>query len=84
MQSEYEYFKVEVIPTKGKTNIYSIINKMDSSVHLGYIKWFGPWRKYCFYPTSGTVWDTKCLAGVVFFINELMAARKADKAHPKT
>lgn len=43
-----------------KTPIYSLESVYDK-VFLGEVKWYGPWRRYCFYPCDNTVWDVKCL-----------------------
>ncbi len=43
--------------------------------HLGTIKWYAPWRKYCFYPGDSTVFDSKCLQDIQDKIDALMSER---------
>ena len=47
-----------------KTPIYRIWDR--NAVCIALIKWYGPWRKFCFFPEgSGVVWDNKCLQEVI-------------------
>lgn len=56
--------------TSGKTKVYEITTK-DSSSILGYIKWHGAWRKYCFYPEGNTIFDSKCLEAISICLLDL-------------
>lgn len=63
----------------GKTEVLEV-----SSVGtiLGKIKWYAPWRRYCFYPAGAnyqTIFDVQCLGEITAKINELMDARKEQK-----
>lgn len=62
-----------------KTNIYYIYADEDKEILLGRIKWYGPWRKYCFYPEDNIVWDNKCLTELVEYLNELNYEYKRKK-----
>lgn len=66
-KGEYFYILKKTIEGR-KTSIYHIINNMRISI--GSIKWFAPWRKYCFYPSTSTVWDNKCLQQILNLLNE--------------
>lgn len=44
--------------------------------YLGTIKWYSPWRTYCFFPTPDTLYDTKCLQDIGSYIDNLIAERK--------
>ena len=57
----------------GKTEIYEIKNGTQA---LGAIKWWARWRRYCFFPNAGSVWDAACLKEVQYFIDDLMDKRK--------
>lgn len=67
-KGEYFYVLKEFIKGR-KTPIYHIINN-SMRINIGCIKWFAPWRKYCFYPGSGTVYDNKCLQQILNLLNE--------------
>lgn len=73
----YKYFTIrcERAATGRKTPIYSVCNNR-SGVDLGSIKWYGPWRQYCFFPDGDTVWSRSCLDEITFLIGLLMKARK--------
>lgn len=59
----FEYYVQE-----RKTPILVIKNWDD--MELGQIKWYQSWRKFCFYPDDGTIWDNKCLSELLEFINK--------------
>ena len=76
MKSKYIY--MTLIEQKLKTNVYAIGNK-SGGYRIGIIKWYGPWRQYCFFPKEDTIWNKGCLEDVNEFIQGLMDERKADK-----
>ena len=57
----------------GATDIYQVFSKKDSSCHflLGFIKWYGPWRKYAFFPEPKTLFDNKCLTDLAGVLHKL-------------
>jgi hypothetical protein len=62
-----------------KTKVFAVTAK--TGVHLGYVKWWGPWRRYAFFPDERTAFETQCLTDIVEFINKLMEERKHEKAN---
>lgn len=67
-----------------KTPIYHIISK-NSNSEIGIIKWYGAWRKFCFFPNGETIWDTNCLIEVTNFIDDLNEAyRERNKEYKHT
>ena len=42
---------------------WSIRSNSDDFL-LGWIRWYAPWRRWCFLPCEGTVWSNDCLACV--------------------
>lgn len=53
-----------------KTPIYHIYSK-TSKDEIGQIKWYGAWRKFCFFPNEETIWDSKCLNSLMEFLDEI-------------
>lgn len=51
----------------GKTRVFTVHSTHDSSL-LGEVRWFARWRKYCFFPTSATVFEQICMRDVSDFI----------------
>jgi len=68
MKSYIEYM---LTGTKPKTNVYTIFSK-SSGDRLGEIKWYAPWRQYCFFPDEETIWAKGCLNEVNFLIEKFM------------
>lgn len=68
---------IEQAPT-GKTKRFNIMPK-DLGPMIGEIKWYGPWRKYCFFPKPNCVFETDCLKDIISFLSKLMLDRKIEK-----
>ena len=50
-----------------KTDIWIIFTK-DGRTNLGFIKWYGRWRGYAFFPQSDTIYEEDCLRDIADFI----------------
>lgn len=76
----YEYIHFVVIEEKPKTTVWSCRNN-NSGGELGRVKWFGPWRQYCFFPVGNatTVFNRGCLEDIIHFINIQMQKRDTKK-----
>jgi hypothetical protein len=53
---------------KGKTKVFTVYSSQSKSL-LGYIKWYGAWRSYCFFPLN-SLFDSNCLIEVAVFCDE--------------
>lgn len=62
----------------GKTKVFDVIS---SNVTLGEVRWYGPWRRYTFHPSEGTLFDRNCMNEIIVFIDQLMDDRKAKRAN---
>ncbi len=63
---------------KQKTKRFMVGNKENGFI-VGWIKWYGPFRQYSFFPTENTVFERTCLKDITEFIEKLMAERKGIK-----
>jgi hypothetical protein len=70
-----EYMESVLIEGKGKTGRHQILEKHSFFV-LGTVKWYGPWRQYCFFPSPECVFNTGCMNDICSFIKKLMEERK--------
>jgi hypothetical protein len=75
--NEYKYLSFVEQAPKTKTKVFEVKNKVFGDV-LGYVKWYAPWRKYCFYVDSDLVFDAGCLWDIQDFMNKLMAERREN------
>jgi len=75
--TDYKYLVFYEEPSLKKTKVFSVRNKLSYDI-LGYVKWYAPWRKYCFFCSLDLVFDAGCLADIQDFINRLMAERKGE------
>lgn len=70
------------VPSSGKTEVYTVETK--ACLPIGTIKWYGSFRKYCFFPNANTVWDTSCLNDVIYFMSKLQREYEAGKKDKQT
>jgi hypothetical protein len=73
--NKYKYLSFIEKPTATKTKVFEVRNKYFYEL-LGHVKWYAPWRKYCFVTSPGIIYDSGCLADILDFTNKLMAERK--------
>lgn len=63
----------------GKTKVWRVRNKRTAE-EIGTLKWYGGFRKYCFFPIlTGFDWllfDADCLRMIADFLDEQNAIRK--------
>jgi len=76
LKTEYEYIKFELVEKKPATNVWWCVNKKSDS-WIGTVRWYGPWRQYCFFPEMNTVFSVGCMKDVANFVEAAMAARKS-------
>jgi hypothetical protein len=77
----HKYLCFEELEAKPKTKQFAVKNKTSDFI-LGYVKWHGPWRRYCFFiDRPDLVFDAGCLAEICDFINKLMLERKTEKSN---
>jgi hypothetical protein len=51
MNVTYKYLSFEELEVKTKTKQFIVRNKLTGFI-LGHVKWYAPWRKYCFLTNS--------------------------------
>jgi len=79
MKTRYEYIHfVDECRYDIKTRSFMCHNN-NSGEWLGTVKWYGPWRQYCYFPCHADrpVYSTGCLADIQHFIGQLMDERRA-------
>jgi len=76
---ESKYLEIFRAGWTGKTLVYDVLSKHQGSI-LGHIKWYAPWRQYCFYPSPNCIFNPGCLKAICEFIGELIAERKRMRA----
>ena len=76
----YEYIAVTRAPKdpKRKTAVFEIRNRRSGD-KLGDVRWYGPWRQFCFFPLTGTVWSKGCLYNIQDLIVQAMEDRRRTK-----
>lgn len=74
------YIDVRNLPQKGVTEVLEVFSVGNPELVLGIIKWYAPWRRYCFFPSPGTLFDVNCMNSITDMIEEMMRDRKVAKA----
>ena len=62
-----KYIEIEPLEHKGLTRIWAVRN-VRTRASVGWIKWYGGWRKYVFFPEADCFFDWACLAFIGTFI----------------
>lgn len=76
--TEFKWIYFSAVNSTGKTTVYNCYNK-ESETFLGQVKWYGPFRKYSFFPEANIVFETQCLKDIASFLDQLMLERKLAK-----
>ena len=71
----YKYIYFKEVKTERKTGTWMCKNNRSDD-DLGIVKWYGPWRQYCFFPNEFTIFNKGCLDDIQDFISKQMEARK--------
>ena len=67
--ARYKYIHMVKVDEKPKTSVWSVRNN-TSGVHLGEVRWNGPWRQYCYFPNARAVYSSGCLEDIASFMRE--------------
>ena len=76
LKTEYKYIRFFPMESKGKTEIWSCHNSRHGET-LGIVKWYGPWRQYCYFASAQAVYSVGCLEDIKHFIEELKIRRSS-------
>jgi len=60
------------------TKRWAVTTKDD--IQIGTVKWYGPWRKYCFFPMAETVYEQVCLRDIASFCETETKNHRAAKS----
>jgi hypothetical protein len=55
------------VDDSGKTCIWNVCPTIGNAAALGQVRWYGPWRRYVFYPNANTLYDYACLQDIAEF-----------------
>lgn len=77
-----KYFYASIIRTRPKTKVWGIFTRTEK-FKLGEVKWYAPWRQYCFFPNRNTydetLFNSQCLIDLAGFIKTKMDNHKEKK-----
>ena len=70
MKLRYKHIHFVEVEKKPKTSVWECRNNSSTGT-LGEIKWYGPWRQYCYFPTVQAVYSVGCFEDINAFIGQL-------------
>ena len=71
MKTRYKFLIFEKAKEQPpKTERWECKNARNGTV-LGEVKWYGPWRQYCYFPIVQAVYSNGCLKDIAHFIGQL-------------
>ena len=65
---------VEINVEGNKTKTFKVTTK--DGYRIAEIKWYSPWRQYCFFPEGNALFNIDCMRDISEFITQLMEERK--------
>jgi len=82
-----KHLKFVIAPPKPRTKVWWVVQR-QSDFQLGWIGWWGTWRRYSFFPKPDTVYEVDCLRDLANFCEQQTKAhremRKAEREHRDT
>ena len=74
--TRYRFIHFVEAEKKPKTSVWECRNNSSEDV-LGAVKWYGPWRQYCFFPEpiDGLVFNDACLKDICHFMGQLRSGK---------
>lgn len=80
MKTDFEFimFRDASEYVTGKTKAWVCLNGRSGGA-LGSVRWHGPWRQHCFFPTDA-VFSAGCLRDIAEFLDSVRLARNAGDA----
>jgi len=74
-----EYIKIRPhgVSKTGRTRVWEVFDVKHSAL-CGYIQWYGGFRKYCFYPTDGSLYDSDFMTMVGEFLVEVNGQHRSN------
>ncbi len=76
--AEYKYISFALEDIKSRTYVWACKNN-KSGLKLGTVKWYSPWRQYCYFPSANTILNRGCAYSIGDFIGKQMLERKITK-----
>lgn len=73
---EFKYLRFEPCQVFEKTSVWNCLSRSSGAV-LGQVKWYGPWRRYCYFPACPAVYSPDCLKDIAEFLEGRMTARRS-------
>jgi hypothetical protein len=70
-----KFIDFRLVPSKGKTVLMEVFN-IGNEGTIGYIKWYGAWRHYCFFPHPDTIFSDRCMCRIGIEIEKLNKIHK--------
>lgn len=76
-------FNLEERRRGARTDVWHVWNLRNPPSHLGVVKWWTPWRRYCFFAEALTVFEQDCLRDLAQFVEQqTVQHRKGKRAFP--
>lgn len=71
-----KYVRFDEVENLGKKTRIWWVRNIVTDFRVGVVKWHGAWRKYCFFPSPDTLFDSDCMALIAEFLNDRNMERK--------
>lgn len=77
MKTQYKFIYFLKTYDLPKTSVWHLRSRKSDDL-LGEVKWYGPWRQYCYFAMNEAVYSVGCLEDINDFIRQLEEERKKE------
>lgn len=77
-KTKHVRFEFLEMSSSGKTKVWEV-QTTENNLTLGYIRWFGSWRRYAFFPNFKSVFEWTCLRDIANFCEEKTREHRTNK-----
>lgn len=79
--SKWIEFRGPFPSVSGTTNIWHVM-PLAGGNRIGQVRWYGPWRKYTFWPEPNCVFEEQCLRDIAAFCETQTKDHRLGKKTP--
>lgn len=80
MKTSYQFIHFTQAQLEGNP-VWNCANNR-SNVVLGYVAWYRPWKRHCYFPAEPAVYSDGCLRDILHFIGQL-TAQNSERLQPE-
>ena len=79
MKTQYKFIYFDIQEESGSVRYKVwVCRNRKNGLNLGRVAWYSAWKQYCFFPTTGCVFNRGCMDDINDFIRQAEELRKKE------